>query len=62
MDQIMKEYDNQSLFCRKIRQAILLVAILAKFSWDCVVYHRTGELNNVLNDNQGFLDDLHGQV
>ena len=49
MDQIMKEYDNQSLFCRKIRQAILLVAILAKFSWDCVVYHRTGDLNNALN-------------
>ena len=28
-----------------INQVLLLVMILAKFSWDCVVYHRTGQTN-----------------
>jgi len=27
-----------------ITEVLLLVTILAKFSWDCVVYHRTGQL------------------
>ena len=34
-----------------INQVLLLVMILAKFSWDCVVYHRTGQTNIIFGNN-----------
>ena len=34
-----------------INQVLLLVMILAKFSWDCVVYHRTGQTDIIFGNN-----------